>query len=517
MHGLMRSITSNWAATATIALVLGLTAGCTVGPHYHAPAPPAIASYTPQPQPNETVSSTGPAGSVQHLNPSAEIPAQWWSLFQSPELNSMVNEALQNSPTLAQATARLKQAQEELSARTGATKYPSVTGNASAQAEQLNLAAYGIPLQNPSPFLLLNGSVAVSYALDLFGANRHLIEGLRAEREYQQWQLEGARLMLAGNVVSAVIRQAELQEQIEITRQMLEVQQQELSITQQRYHAGGVSDYDLRSQRTAVAQIEATLSPLEQQSDAIHDQLALLMGKSPAEAHIPSISLASLRLPEQLPVSLPSSLVRQRPDIRATEALLHQASANVGVATANQYPQIILSGSGGAIGTNFTAGGDIWNVGSSLTQPIFNGGSSRAEKRKAQAAYDEAGDVYRQTVLEAFREVADALYAIQHDAETLQARGEAASEAQAAYHIASQRYAAGGISHLNLLDAQRQQLQTALDRTNSAASRYADSVTLLQALGGGWWNQTHTATPVAKPGAKASKASPSHSSRSSLE
>ena len=508
---------SNCAAAAIVALILTLAEGCTVGPHYHAPAPPAIASYIPQPQPNETVSSTGPAGSVQHLNPSADMPAQWWSVFQSPELNIMVNEALQNSPTLAQATARLKQAQEELSARTGATKYPTVTGNASAQAEQLNLAAYGIPLQNPSPFLLLNGSVAVSYALDLFGVNRDLIEGLRAEREYQQWQLEGARLMLAGNVVSAAIRQAELQEQIEITRQMLEVQKKELSITQQRYHAGGVSDYDLRSQRTSVAQIEATLPPLAQQRDAMHDQLALLMGKSPAEAHIPNISLASLPLPEQLPVSLPSSLVRQRPDILATEALLHQASANVGVATANQYPQIILSGSGGAIGTNFTAGGDIWNVGSSLTQPIFNGGALRAEKRKAQAAYDEAGDVYRQTVLEAFREVADALYAIQHDAETLQARTEAASEALAAYHIASQRYAAGGISHLNLLDAQRQQLQTALDRTNSTASRYADSATLLQALGGGWWNQTHTVKPVAKPGPKASKASPSLSSDSALE
>jgi NodT family efflux transporter outer membrane factor (OMF) lipoprotein len=189
-------------------------------------------------------------------------------------------------------------------------------------------------------------------------------------------------------------------------------------------------------------------------------------------------------------VSLPSSLVRQRPDIRAAEALLHQASANVGVATANLYPQILLSGSGGGIGTNFTTGGGIWNVGASLTQPIFNGGALAGEKRKAQAAYDEAGGVYRQTVLEAFREVADTLYAVQHDAETLRARTGAASEAEAAYHIASQRYDAGGISQLDLLDAERQRLQTALDRTSSAASRYADSATLIQALGGGWWNRT---------------------------
>ena len=354
--------------------------------------------------------------------------------------------------------------------------------------------------------------MAVSYALDLFGANRRLIEGLRAEREYQEWQLEGARLMLAGNVVSAAIREAQLQTQIEITRQLLGVQQQEMKITEQRYRAGGVSDYDLRSQRTAVAQIEAMLPPLQLEVDVVHDQLALLMGKSPANSRIVSISLASLRLPEELPVSLPSALVSQRPDIRAAEALFHQASANVGVATANLYPQILLSGSGGDLGTNFSTGGDIWNVGASLTQPIFNGGALQAERRKAQAAYGEAGGVYRQTVLEAFKEVADALYAIQHDAETLRARAEAAGEAQAAYDIASQRYQAGGISHLGLLDAQRQQLQTALDRTTSAASRYTDSATLVQALGGGWWNRTPISPPGVKPEARSPGTSLSHSS-----
>ena len=225
-------------------------------------------------------------GNVQHLNPSAEIPAQWWTVFHSPELNGMVSEALRNSPTLVQATARLKQAEEELTARTGATKYPSVSGTASVQGEQVNLSAYGIPFPNPSPFALLNGSVAVSYALDLFGANRRLIEGLRAEREYEEWQLEGARLMLAGNVVSAAIREAQLQTQIEITRKLLGVQQQELKITEQRYRAGGVSDYDLRSQRTAVAQTEATLPPLQLEMDVVHDQLAVLMGKSPANSRI---------------------------------------------------------------------------------------------------------------------------------------------------------------------------------------------------------------------------------------
>jgi len=489
----------NWKPAALAALLALLAQGCTVGPHYRPPAPPTVARYTPQPQPQQTVSSPGPAGVIQHFSSSAEIPAEWWTLFHSPELNTMVSKALQDSPTLAQATARLRQAQQELAARTGQAKYPTVTGNASVQQEQLNLSAYGIPFPNPSPFTLLNGSIAISYALDLFGANRHLIDGLRAQREYQQWQLEGARLILAGSVVTAAIEEAQFEQQLDLTRQMLELQRQELAISIDRNRAGGISDYDLRTERTAVAQTEAKLPPLQLQLDAIHDELALLMGESPAEAHIANITLESLTLPADLPVSLPSSLVKQRPDIRAAEALLHQASANAGVATANQYPQILLSASAGGVGTSFLNGGDIWNVGSSLTQPIFNAGALQAEKRKALAAYDEANGVYRQTVLEAFRQVADALYATQHDAEALQSRTEAASEADAAWQIAARRYGAGGISHLDLLEAQRQKLQTAQDCTNSAASRFQDSATLIQALGDGWWNEAQVATPRKKP------------------
>ncbi len=478
---------SKWAVIVA-ALALTALAGCTVGPRYHAPAPPTVAAYTPEPQPKETVGTSGSAGSPQHFIQSADIPAQWWTLFHSPGLDAMVREALDNSPTLTQATAKLKEAQEEANARTGATKYPSVSANVSAQREQLDLATFGIPFPSPPPFNLLNGSVAVSYALDLSGANRRLVEGLNAQVAYEGWQLQGARLMLAGNVVSAAIRQAQLRSQIDLTRQMLELQEKQLNIAEQRYQAGGVSEYDVRSRRTLVAQTRSELPSLEQQLDVINHQLAVLMGQPPAEAQVASISLDGLNLPQELPLSLPSLLVQQRPDVRAAESLLHQASANVGVATANLYPQIVLSASGGGIGTSLTNGGDIWSFGASLAQPIFNGGALRAEKRKAVAAYQEAGSVYQQTVLQAFREVADSLQAIQHDAQTLQARSEAASEAEASYQIASQRFSDGGISQVTLLDAQRQQLQTALDRTISVASRYSDSATLLQALGGGWWN-----------------------------
>ncbi len=469
--------------------VAGLLPACTVGPPYHPPAAPSLKTYTPNPQPTKTVRGEGPAGSTQNFDTAADVPAQWWTLFRSPELDRMVREALQNSPTLEQATARLKEAQEELSARTGALTRPTVTGNAAVEGEKVNLETFGVPFPSPPPFSLLNGSVAVSYALDFFGANRRLIEGLSAQADYQGWQLQGARLMLAGNVVSAAIRQAQLQSQIAISRQILQLQQRELEITRRLSEAGGASQYDVHVQQTALAQTQATLPPLELQLDVINHQLAVLMGQAPADAQVEYIALDRLHLPERLPLSLPSALVRQRPDIRAAESLLHQAGANVGVATANLYPQIVLSGSFGASGTSFTNGGEVWNAGASLAQPIYNGGALRAERRKALASYQEADSVYRETVLQAFREVADALRAVQHDAETLQARTEAATQAQAAYDVAAQRYSAGGISQLALLGAERQQLQTTLDQIQTAASRYADSATLLQALGGGWWNE----------------------------
>jgi NodT family efflux transporter outer membrane factor (OMF) lipoprotein len=494
---------STWTRAVTASLALGLALGCNVGPKYQPPTAPSLTGYNPEPQPAETTSSAGPAGVAQHFETSASIPAQWWTLFHSPELNSMMEQALANSPTLAQSTARLKEAQEELNARTGATKYPTVTGNASVEEEQLNLSAYGIPFPNPSAFTLLNGSVAVSYALDIFGANRRTIEGLKAERDYENWQLEGARLMLTGNVVSAAIRQAELRRQIEISNRLLVVEQRELAIAEARNRAGGASDEDVQNRKTSVAQMQATIPPLEAQLDAVNHQLAVLMGKSPAEAQIPDLSLDALHLPEELPLSLPSALVRQRPDIRASEALLHQASANVGVATANLYPQIVLSGSGGGIGTSFVTGGDVWNVASSLTQPIYNGGALRAEKRKAEAAYQEAGSVYRQTVLGAFGQVADTLTSIDRDAQTLQARSEAAAAAGASYQIAQGRFQAGGISEWSLLEAERQSLQAELDRTSAAAARYADSATLFEALGGGWWNTIPAATVDPKTQASA--------------
>ena len=280
------------------------------------------------------------------------------------------------------------------------------------------------------------------------------------------------------------------------------LQQQQLAITEQRVQAGGLAQYNISQQRTLVEQTRATIPPLEQQLDVVNHQLAVLIGKTPAEAHIEAITLDTLHLPEELPVTVPSSLVRQRPDIRAAESLMHQASANVGVATANLYPQITLSASGGLIGTSFTSGGSVWNFGAALAQPIFNGGALGRRNARPWQPTKRPAATYQQVVLQAFEQVADSLRAIDHDAQTLQARSEAAAQAEATYNIASRRYGAGGISQLSLLDAQRQYLQTSIDRTNSAAGRYADSASLFQALGGGWWND-----PASKPTTPASSSS----------
>lgn len=482
------------AGKAALVSTVGLLLGCTVGAHYHPPSPPSVGIYTRE-QPTPTVASAGPAGGSQHFNPTADIPAEWWTLFRSPALDRTVREALTRSPTLAQATARLTEAQEEVNARAGSAKYPTVTGNASAQREQVNLASFGVPFPNPKPFTLLNGSVGVSYALDLFGANRRLIEGLRAQAAYEEWQLQGARLMLAGNVVSTAIRQAQLSSQLDTTEKILAAETMQLEITEKRYRAGGISLADVQSQRTTVAQTTAQLPVLEQELDATDHQLAVLMGQTPAEAHIERVKLEDLKLPEELPLTIPSELVRQRPDILASESLLHEASANVGVATANLYPQVTLSGYAGGTGTKFDSGGGIWNVEAALTQPIYNGGRLRAEKRKAIADYQEAEGAYRETVVQAFREVADTLRAIEHDAAALHFNAEATKQAEENYRIASERFKSGGISEIARLDAQRQWLQTLLSGNVAAANRYTDSATLFQALGGGWWKARPSAGP----------------------
>ena len=298
----------------------------------------------------------------------------------------------------------------------------------------------------------------MSYALDIFGGNRRALEGLMAQVDYEAYELDAARFSLAGNVVANAIRRASLQQQIDLTERLAETQAHQLTIIERRFAAGGVSKLDVRSQRTLLAQTRATLPPLSTQLAQADHQLAILLGSAPSEADFHDITLDSLHLPSSVPLTLPSTLAHERPDIRASEALLHQASANVGVATANLYPQFSISAGIGSERTRMAdvlSGMNIWNIGLNLTQPIFRGGELHAKKRAAQADYDAALAGYQQTVLQALQQVADALQALNNDARTLSERSDAQREAQASLAIAQAQYAAGGVSQFSLLDTQR--------------------------------------------------------------
>jgi outer membrane protein TolC len=453
-------------------VLCALLAGCAVGPDFERPAPPRVDAYA---APRDASAASG----AQRLQDGVDIPAQWWQLFRSEALDQLVRQALQANPTLEQARARLRQANEDLNAETGGRMLPQVDGNLSVTRQKVDPAAFGVPVaEQPPPFTLYNASIDVSYTLDVFGGNRRALEGLGAQVNYQAHELQAARMSLAANVVTAAIRQADLNERLADTRALLAAQERQQDIMRQRQQAGGVSEADLRNQELLVAQTRATLPPLEYQLAQATHQLAAYLGLAPAELRSAPLRLADLTLPADVPTGVPS--------------------ANVGVAVANQYPQFTLTASFGSQRTragDLSDGLNVWSLGLGLVQPLFHGGELRARTRSAEAAYDAAAAGYRQTVLEGFRQVADALRAVQTDGDAYLASDEAWRRADQAERIAQGRYQAGGISHLSLLDSQRQLLQTRIARTAADAARHADTAALLQALGGGWWNETSADAP----------------------
>ncbi|RQZ13693.1 ABC transporter permease [Burkholderia sp. Bp9031] len=484
------------AARCSALAAVALLAGCAVGPDFRAPDPPATQQYTRDAAPATTAAAGGPAGDAQTFASSAHTLQRWWTQFGSEPLDRLVDTAWHNSPTLAEARARLDEARQNHAAQAGATMLPRVDANLSATREQVDIAAFGLPanVPNPGPFTLYDASVSVSYALDVFGGNRRALEALRAQVDYQAYTLDAARLTLAGNVVATAILRASLAQQVQLTRQLVDAQARQLRIVEARFAAGGVSRADVHAQRALLAQTQASLPPLAARYAQAGHRLAILLGAPPSGDALPELALDALALPRTLPVALPSTLARERPDIRAAEAVLHQASANVGVATANLYPRFSISAGIGSERTriaDIVSGLNVWNVGLGLTQPLFHGGELRARKRAAEAAYAAAFASYRETVLLALQQVADAMRAVEHDAAELQARDTAAQQAAASNAIAGDRYATGGISLFNLLDTQRQALQTALDRTRAQADRLADTAALFQALAGNWADDSH--------------------------
>jgi NodT family efflux transporter outer membrane factor (OMF) lipoprotein len=471
-----------------LAVTASLLAGCAMGPEFRRPAAPAAEHYTAGGQPEETAAAGGEAGAAQHFVRGGELPGRWWESFRCEALNALVTDALAHSPTARQARARLREAQEDLAAQGGATLYPSVDAQLGATRERVNPAAFGFSSVPPAPpFNLYNAQVNVTYTLDLLGANRRLLEGARAQAEYQAYETEAAQLTLAANVVAAAIRQADLEAQLEYTGQIIAAVSRQLAIGEQRYAAGGLALEDLDTERRELEQLRATLPQLAAQRQEVDHLLAVYSGQAPSAAAIPRLRLSDLYLPTEVPVTLPSELVRRRPDVRASEALWHQASANVGVATASLFPHLTLSASAGSErshASQLVDGTNVWSVAASLLQPIFHGGELHARKRSAAAAYDAAAAAYEQTVLESLQQVADSLRVVEADALTLKSRALAAEQAAATRAIAQQRFDAGGISEFSLLDAERQQLQSALDRGRAESQRLADTAALMHALNG---------------------------------
>ena len=473
---------------------MALTA-CAVGPNFHAPAAPSTTVYTPTALPPETASSPGPGGISQRFAPGQDIPAQWWTLLHSAQLDELIRQALADNPTLDAAQATLRQARENLRAVVGSALFPSVDAEVSASRQKISGAEFGESSTTFPAFTLYNASVNVQYALDLFGGARRELEALSSQVDYERFQLEGAYLTITSNIVTAAVEEALQRAQIRATREIIADQEKQLEVVDRQFQLGAVARPDVLAQRAQLAQIQATLPALEKALAQTRHQLAVLAGKLPSDAaSLPEFNLEGLQLPQDLPVSLPSSLVRQRPDIRASEALLHAASAQIGVATAAMYPQITLSGSFGGESTTtgnlFSSGAEIWSLTGGLLQPLFHGGELSAKRRAAMAAYDQADAQYRATVLLAFQNVADVLRALEADAQTLKAQSNAEAAAAETFDVTQKQFQLGAVNYLSLLNAERQHQEARISLVAAQAARFADTAALFQALGGGWWNRT---------------------------
>ena len=483
-----------------VTLLTLLLAGCMVGPDYRAPAAPATDHFTASATPAETAAAATPGGAAQRLVAGRDIPGDWWQMFHSPQLSALVAQALKANPDVAAAQATLLEARENVRAEQGSL-FPQVSATASAERQRASLAAFGFGAGSTT-YSVYSGALNVSYTLDAFGGIRREIEQLGAQADYQRFELEATDLTLAANVVATAITAASLQAQIDTTGDIVRAYRAALDVTRQRFELGGVSQVDVLQQQSLLDAQVATLPALRKQLEQKDNQLAVYLGGRPDGFSAPALDLAALTLPEEVPVSLPSRLVAQRPDIQAYAALLHAATAAVGVATANLLPQISLTGSYGREGSTtsnlFTPAGIVWSLASSLTQPIFEGGTLRARKRAAVAALQAAAAQYSSTVNTAFQNVADALVAIERDAETLQATLAAQKTAAASLAVARAQYSAGGGTYLNVLTAEQSDQSARLNLIIARAARFTDTVALFQALGGGWWNRGDVDPEVAK-------------------
>ncbi len=497
--------------------IAGLATGCAVGPRYHRPEAPANAGYAPGALAETTSAAEVHGGEVQHFASGRDIPFEWWELFQSPALDSLIKRAFKANPTISQAQASLRQAQELVYAQQGFF-YPTVgadlraerhkvSGNTNSsstigvQGNGVNLLPavedpHHEPHNAPSYYTFYTAELTVGFVPDVFGGNRRQVESLAAQKDAQRFALEATYITLASNVVGAAIREASLRAQLRATREIIEADEKSLKILRDQFRLGFAMRIDVAAQEAALAQVRATLPPLQKQLEQTRDLIRALAGKLPNEEE-ETFELDALQLPPEVPVSLPAKIIEQRPDVRAAEAQLHAANAEVGVAVAAMLPQFSITGQYGGNATQipwmFRHGGPFWSLYGDLSQPVFQGGTLLHQERAANQALKQAAAQYQSTVIAAYQNVADTLHLSLSDADALSADVEAEKSAKVTYDLTRRQVQSGYVDALTLLNAQAAYQQTLLTRVQAQATRYGDTVALFQALGGGWWNRKEMA------------------------
>jgi len=508
----------NCVRTALLGSVAAFAAGCAVGPRYHRPEAPANAGYAPAPLPQISASAPVHGGEAQRLVNGRDIPFEWWELFRSPALNALVERAFRANPTITSAQAALVQAQELVYAQQGYF-FPTVAANYNFERQKIagNLTVDNVPgvqgngdnllppVQDPNNFPhthplsydMHTAQLTVGFVPDVFGANWRQVETLAAQRDAQRFALEATYITLASNVVAAAIQEASLRAQIAAIRQIIAADEKSLQILRDQLRLGFAMRIDVAAQEAALGQAKMLLPPLQMQLEQTRDLIRALAGNLPNQEVSQTFELDALQLPPELPLSLPAKIIEQRPDVRAAEAQLHAANAQVGVAVAAMLPQFSITGNAGGNADQFAwmfrSGGPFFTIVGGVTQPVFEGGTLLHTKRAADAALKQAAAQYQSTVIAAYQNVADTLHASLSDAEALAANVEAENSAKVTFDLTRRQMETGYVNYLTLLSAETAYQQALLTRVQAQATRYGDSIALFQALGGGWWNRKEVA------------------------
>ncbi len=479
-------------AAAVFAAAMILT-GCAVGPDFLHPAPPEVARYTKEPLSPQTSSANAPTGQSQHFVQGRDIPQEWWTLFRSKALNTLIRRALNNNPNLQSAMATLRAANQAVYAQEGKF-FPLVEGNFNPTYNQTSSALTPVPANNNLVYQLHPAQLQANYTLDVWGLNRRTVESLRAQADNQRFQVEAAYLTLVSNIAVAAINEASLRAQIDATNQLIGINTKMLDILKRQLETGYANRNDVALQEAALAQAAATLPPLRKALQQNRDLLSALSGAYTSEEPRETFRLDDLHLPVDLPISLPSQLIEQRPDIRAAQETLHAASAEIGVAVANTLPNFTISGNVGYMNTALAGllapQNLFFTVAGSATQTLFDGGTLFHQLQESRDNYNAVAWSYRGTVIGAVQNVTDSLRALQNDADALKAARGFETASKISFDLAQQQMQTGYANILILLTAQQTYLQAAIQVVQARAARLTDTVALYQSLGGGWWNRT---------------------------